>query len=99
MSVAVFMPGLAAFLLSFVSPEFAPLAWPSLIGGGVLALLMGIKHKRAAHPTVSHLSPDPEKRRPIDRRQGLGAGVQVQHGLQKVQGRPGTVGSDERNGS
>ena len=69
MSVAVFMLGLAAFVLSFASPEFAALAWPSLIGGGVLALLMGIKHRRAVHPTVSHLSPTPEKSKPTNPRQ------------------------------
>ena len=40
MGAAVFMLGVAAFLLGFVHPWFFPLAWASLIGGGVLAVFI-----------------------------------------------------------
>ncbi len=61
MSLAVFVLGTSAFLLGFVDPFFFPLAWASLIGGAVLALVMFAKHRRASHPTLSHLADDPEK--------------------------------------
>ena len=68
MSAAVFAMGIAAFLLGFVHPGFFPLAWASLLGGGVIAILIRISHARTSHPTVSHLSPGPEQGRPIEPR-------------------------------
>ena len=68
MSAAVFMLGVAAFLLGFVHPWFFPLAWASLIGGAVLAVLIWIKHQRSFHPTVSHLATDREEHEPIQPR-------------------------------
>jgi hypothetical protein len=61
----VFALGLLAFLLGFFHPGFYPLAWISLLGGVAIAILLWAKHRRSAHPTVSHLAPDPEQNRPI----------------------------------
>jgi hypothetical protein len=68
MSAAVFLLGVAAFLLGFVHPWFFPLAWASLIGGGVLAVFIWTSHKRSSHPTVSHLATDPDEKKPIQPR-------------------------------
>ncbi len=65
MSAGVCLLGIAAFLLGFVHPGFFPLAWISLLGGAVIAVFLWAKHRRASHPTVSHLAPDPDENRPI----------------------------------
>jgi hypothetical protein len=36
-----------------------------LLGGLVIAILLGAKHRRSSHPTVSHLAPESEDSRPI----------------------------------
>ncbi len=71
MSAAVFLLGVGAFLLGFVHPFFFPFAGVSLLGGGLIAVLIRIRAARASHPTVAHLSPDPADdamRRPIEPR-------------------------------
>jgi hypothetical protein len=65
MGAVVFVLGLFAFLLSFFEPGFYPVAWLSLLGGVVIAVLLWAKHRRSSHPTLSHLAPDSEDSRPI----------------------------------
>jgi hypothetical protein len=67
-SAAVFLLGVAAFLLGFVHPWFFPLAWASLLGGGVLAVLIWTRHQRSSHPTVSHIATDSDESRAIQPR-------------------------------
>jgi len=68
MSGAVFALGVLAFVLAFFDPAFFPLAWASLIGGAILALALWIKHRRTSRPTVSHLAPDSDEKKPIQPR-------------------------------
>jgi len=65
MSAAVFALGVASFALGFVEPFFFPLAWASLVAGGLLAVLIWSKNRRSSHPSVSHLADDPEESSPI----------------------------------
>ena len=65
MGAGVFALGIASFLLGFVDPTFFPVAWTSLLGGTVVAVVLWAKHRRSSHPTVSHLAPDPDEGRPI----------------------------------
>ena len=66
MSALVFALGLAAFVLGFLEPMFYPLAWLSLLGGLVIAVLLWLKHSRSSHPSLSHeLEGQPEEHRPI----------------------------------
>jgi hypothetical protein len=66
MGAAVFVLGLLAFFLGFFHPGFYPVAWISLVGGAGIAVLLWAKHRRATHPTVSHLEPDADERKPIE---------------------------------
>ena len=68
MSAGVFVLGIAAFLLGFVHPGFFPLAWISLLGGALIAVLLWGRNRRSSHPTVSHLAPDPDEGKPIEPR-------------------------------
>jgi hypothetical protein len=66
MSALVFALGLAAFVLGFFEPAFYPVAWLSLLGGLVIAVLLWLKHGRSSHPSLSHeLEGQPEEHRPI----------------------------------
>jgi len=66
MSALVFALGLAAFVLSFLEPVFYPVAWLSLLGGLVIAVLLWLKHSRSSHPSLSHeLEGQPEEHGPI----------------------------------
>jgi hypothetical protein len=65
MSGVAFALGVSAFLLGFIDPGFYPLAWISLAGGVLLAVLLWAKHRRSSHPTVSHLAPEPEENKAI----------------------------------
>ena len=68
MSAGVLFLGLAAFLVAFLHPAFALLAWPSLFGGLLVAGLLWRRQGRSSHPTVSHLAQDPEEGKPIEPR-------------------------------
>ncbi len=68
MSALVFALGIAAFLLGFVQPMFYPLAWISLVGGVVIAILLWARHRRSSHPTLSHVERETEEHTPIQPR-------------------------------
>jgi hypothetical protein len=66
MSALVFALGLAAFVLSFLEPMFYPLAWLSLLGGLVIAVLLWLKQSWSFHSSLSReLEGQPEEHRPI----------------------------------
>jgi hypothetical protein len=68
MSAAVFALGISAFLLGFLEPFFFPLAWASVVMGGLLAAFIWGRNRRASHPTVSHLAEEPDESKPIQPR-------------------------------
>jgi hypothetical protein len=68
MSIGIFAVGISAFLLGFIHPGFFLLAWISLFGGVVWAVLLGRSRPRSVHPTVSHLAPDPQQGKPTQSR-------------------------------
>ena len=65
MSAVAFVIVIAAFVLGFVHPVFYPVAWLSLLGGALFAVVLWTRHLRSSHPTVSHLAPDREEGKPI----------------------------------
>ena len=65
MGAAVFLLGIAAFVLSALDPSFRPLAIVAFLGGVVCATILCVRHTFSKHPSLKE-ERSPEDSKPID---------------------------------